>query len=186
VQYIDVQWNCTQISLQAAFSVSPNPIDLAQSGTVRFSNTSTGAVSYWWHFGVGNDTSNAANPSYAYTTPGTYTITLVARNYNCTDTARQSLSVLRAEPSALLTGANGLVRAYPNPVSDRLLITASAPLLMRKIAVHNSLGQLLYEAHATNPAEIQVDCRDWSRGFYLVQVWLLSQPEPLWIRVWRE
>jgi gliding motility-associated-like protein len=54
--------------------------------TVQFSNTTTGAVSYEWHFGDGA-TSNQANPSHTYTTSGFFTDTLISTNANgCNDT----------------------------------------------------------------------------------------------------
>ena len=43
---------------------------------VQFTNTSTGAVRYYWDLGNGN-TSTIANPSNLYTTAGSYTITLI-------------------------------------------------------------------------------------------------------------
>ena len=54
--------------------------------TVQFSNTTTGAVSYEWHFGDGA-TSNQQNPSYTYTNAGFFTDTLITTNANgCHDT----------------------------------------------------------------------------------------------------
>jgi PKD repeat protein len=44
---------------------------------VEFTNTSTGAVSYYWDMGNGN-TSTMPNPSNLYTSPGSYTVFLVA------------------------------------------------------------------------------------------------------------
>src|SRR5258706_6718116 len=44
---------------------------------VQFSNSSTGAVSYFWDLGNGN-TSTLTNPSNLFTAAGSYTITLVA------------------------------------------------------------------------------------------------------------
>ena len=63
-----------------------NPNSCAAPHTVNFSNSSTGATSWLWDFGNGS-TSTAANPSYTYTTPGTYTVRLVVyNNAGCTDT----------------------------------------------------------------------------------------------------
>jgi len=42
---------------------------------ITFNNTSTGGTSYLWDFGDGN-TDTSLNPSYTYTTNGTYTVTL--------------------------------------------------------------------------------------------------------------
>ncbi|MFI5220499.1 MAG: PKD domain-containing protein, partial [Bacteroidia bacterium] len=47
--------------------------------TVAFSNTSSGANSYYWDFGNGN-TSTLANPSTVYLTPGFFTVILIAIN----------------------------------------------------------------------------------------------------------
>ncbi|GAA4327590.1 hypothetical protein GCM10023184_16870 [Flaviaesturariibacter amylovorans] len=53
--------------------------NLCDSGRVQFSglSTSNGVITSWqWDFGDGN-TSNEQNPVHNYTTPGTYTVTLV-------------------------------------------------------------------------------------------------------------
>ena len=59
--------------------------------TVTFSNTSSGATTYHWDFGVAGittDTSNARYPTYVYTDTGTYLVTLVAYNaLGCFDTS---------------------------------------------------------------------------------------------------
>ena len=44
---------------------------------VQFTSTSTGAVSYFWDMGNGN-TSTLANPANLYTSPGSYTVKLIA------------------------------------------------------------------------------------------------------------
>ena len=55
---------------------------------VQFTSTSTGEVSWYWDFGNSN-TSTLANPSNLYTTPGNYTITLIAYDASGnSDTAR--------------------------------------------------------------------------------------------------
>ena len=61
----------------ASFSASPT-VGCAPL-TVAFTNTSTGANSYYWDFGNGN-TSTLANPATVYLTPGFFTITLIAIN----------------------------------------------------------------------------------------------------------
>ncbi|MEX0966854.1 MAG: PKD domain-containing protein [Bacteroidia bacterium] len=47
--------------------------------TVNFSNTSANASSYFWDFGNGN-TSTLSSPSNVYLQPGTYHVTLIARD----------------------------------------------------------------------------------------------------------
>ena len=49
--------------------------------TVQFTNSSSGAVTYYWDLGNGN-TSSLTNPVNVYTTPGTYTVSLIASDAN--------------------------------------------------------------------------------------------------------
>jgi gliding motility-associated-like protein len=57
--------------------------------TVNFSNITTGAISYEWHFGDGG-VSNQQTPQYTYNTAGFFTDTLIATNANgCKDTVKK-------------------------------------------------------------------------------------------------
>ncbi len=69
----------------ANFTSTTNNVCSAPA-TVTFNNTSTGAVSYQWVFGNGQN-STQTSPSHTYTASGSYTVTLVATNSNgCKDT----------------------------------------------------------------------------------------------------
>lgn len=60
---------------------------------VTFTNTSTGASSYYWTFGTGAF-STLPSPGNPYTAPGSYTIKLAAINsFGCSDTARHTATV---------------------------------------------------------------------------------------------
>ena len=54
--------------------------------TVSFTNLSSNATSYYWMFGNGNTSTLANNPNTVYTSPGTYTVTLIAINGSSRDT----------------------------------------------------------------------------------------------------
>lgn len=93
----------------AGFNFTPaTPVCLNQN--ITFNNTSVGAAAYYWDFGDGT-TSLQTHPSHTYTTPGTYTVTLVAysdslaikqqgKACGCRDTVRQTITV---KPEAGLT-----------------------------------------------------------------------------------
>lgn len=71
--------------------------DLCNGLTVQMENQSAGADSYHWDFGVpgtDSDTSNAVNPSFTYTSAGSYTISLIANpDWPCADTSTQVFTV---------------------------------------------------------------------------------------------
>jgi PKD repeat protein len=79
----------------AGFTSSANGL------TVNFTNTSTGATSYAWDFGDGNNSAQA-NPSHTYQTDGTFTVTMSATNACGTVVSTQTVTVTTA-PTAGFT-----------------------------------------------------------------------------------
>ncbi len=71
---------------------------------INFTDQSTGPPNSWqWDFGDGN-TSNQQNPSHAYATAGTYTVTLIASSGTCSDTVVQTnLIIVDPAPVAAFT-----------------------------------------------------------------------------------
>ena len=77
------------------------PASACARAPVTFTNASTGATSYQWDFGDGVGTSTATNPTYAYTTAGTFTVTLIATSgVACRDTFTRPITI------------------YPKPTAD--------------------------------------------------------------------
>jgi PKD repeat protein len=61
---------------------------------VTFNDTSTGSPTTWlWDFGDGTPTSNQQNPVHAYSAPGTYVVTLTARNSIGTSSASNLVQI---------------------------------------------------------------------------------------------
>ena len=68
--------------------------------TVAFTDTSTGTPSWWrWDFGDGN-TSTAQSPTYTYTEPGTYEVTLTAYTIYGENTSTTETVTVEAPPAA--------------------------------------------------------------------------------------
>jgi PKD repeat protein len=64
----------------AVFVATPQPACFNNPTTISFNSTGTlNATNYFWNFGDGF-TSTLANPTHAYTLPGTYTVTLIVSN----------------------------------------------------------------------------------------------------------
>lgn len=88
--------------------------------SVRFTNTSDSATSYFWQFGDGN-TSVAISPSHTYTTPGLYNIKLTAFRFNapgsvCTDSVIQQVRVVASLPGTF-TVSDSIGRCTPFTVT---------------------------------------------------------------------
>lgn len=62
----------------AGFDISTDTV-VCRNEIISFTNTSIGANDYYWDFGDGTS-STQINPSHSYSNPGTYTVTLVARD----------------------------------------------------------------------------------------------------------
>ena len=85
---------------------------------MQFTNQTTGnATGYQWSFGDGGS-STAANPSYTYTTPGMYTVTLTA---------------IGPGGAASVMKAGHISAGYPAPVANfaSLLTAGKAPLAVQ-------------------------------------------------------
>ena len=87
----------------AAFTASPQPVCNLNPTTINFnSSATTNATGYYWNFGDAF-TSVLTNPSHTYTSPGSYTVTLIASNQasvngqpscpTCMDTVQQTITI---------------------------------------------------------------------------------------------
>ncbi|MFN3875096.1 MAG: PKD domain-containing protein, partial [Flavobacteriales bacterium] len=76
---------------------------------IQFQNNSAGASSYLWDFGdpaADFDTSTEENPAWAYSAPGTYTVTLIANpGSTCADTSVAEFQVYLTPSPAVIPPA---------------------------------------------------------------------------------
>jgi gliding motility-associated-like protein len=91
--YLDQQLNILHCYLVSSVPMPPN---ICQGLTVQFQNASVNANKYHWDFGDLNstgDTSQLFSPTYTFPAYGTYTITLVAINPNCSNTSQTTVHI---------------------------------------------------------------------------------------------
>jgi len=69
--------------------------------TITINNTSTLTSTFLWNFGDGS-TSTLSNPIHNYSSPGNYTITLIAGNGSCSDTTTQTITVTTPTTSSFI------------------------------------------------------------------------------------
>ncbi len=95
-----------QVGNPVSFSYTPD--EGCPDLTVSFLDETIGNASNWqWDFGDGLGTSTQQHPSYTYTSPGCYFVTLSAAGDNCSGTTTASTCIEVFDlPQATYTGAN--------------------------------------------------------------------------------
>ncbi|MCO5287652.1 MAG: PKD domain-containing protein [Chitinophagaceae bacterium] len=104
------QNNCSDTTVFDQVTVYPKPVAafttsvsrLCKGDVVSFTNQSSLATSYQWHFGDGT-TSVLENPTHTYTTPGIYKIKLLVFKLNapgssCIDSTEKTIEVVESLP----------------------------------------------------------------------------------------
>ena len=108
-------------ALKASFTASP--VSGQAPLTVKFQDTSTGAPTSWsWNFGDGT-TSASQNPSHTYTSAGSYTVSLTARDGNGSDSVTKSGLI-----SVAGSTSNGSVSAGASTTSNAGTATSTVSL----------------------------------------------------------
>lgn len=99
----------TIIKIYPGFFGGFNSTGICVNKPTQFTDITTaqyGTVNAWhWDFGVSgasNDTSNKQNPTFTYTTPGTYTAQLIVEgNKGCIDTVKTPITIIDKPPITL-------------------------------------------------------------------------------------
>lgn len=143
----------------AAASVS----SFGMTATVS-ANQSTNATNYSWNFGD-NNTSTQATPTHTYSVPGTYTLTLVASNAHCSDTAIFGATVNNAGLEELVSKGWGI---FPNPASEEITLKFFDEHPER-YKVYDAQGRLVL-AGKVDAMTTQLRIRELGRGVYQVQL----------------
>jgi PKD repeat protein len=100
----------------ADFSASPTSGDAPLA--VNFTDLSTGSPTSWsWDFGDSAGTSTDQNPSYTYSTPGAYTVTLTATNANGSDDEIKADYVNVSSSESLAADFEGSPRSGDAPLT---------------------------------------------------------------------
>ncbi|MCU0434572.1 MAG: gliding motility-associated C-terminal domain-containing protein [Bacteroidia bacterium] len=115
---------CPGTTVNAAFSTSAQNFSGCAPFSVQFNPFTTNYTSYAWDFGDTTtlaDTSNLSSPGFTYTTPGTYTVTLiVSGNATCGSGTDTSTAIITVYPQPVVnlgsdsTICNGLINLTPD------------------------------------------------------------------------
>lgn len=138
--------------------------DFTFTGTspVFFQDASVGSDQTLWDFGDGT-TTTVNDPIYAWSSPGTYTVTLIVRNACGADTVSKTVTVYGVgtqDPSV------SDIQITPNPVNDLCTIT-SPQRRPGVLTIVDALGQQVLSTHLGGDAVIHVS--HWKPGVYIAR-----------------
>ena len=125
-------------------------------------NTSNNATQYIWNFGD-NTSSTQTTPTHLYTLPGTYPVTLIANNDNCSDTVSFEVVVDNASLTEL-SGSNWVL--YPNPANERLNVEFTQGVA-HSVCIVDAAGRMVME-YPIQSALSSVNISGLARGTYRV------------------
>jgi PKD repeat protein/N-acetyl-anhydromuramyl-L-alanine amidase AmpD len=169
VQFITIE---TQSLPDASFTQSATSVNLDYA-FVTFTNNSINANGYFWDFGDGSGSSDAA-PWHEYSAAGLYDVMLIAINGSCpNDTAWSTVEVI--EVSALDEHGANLYSLYPNPASSQIVINWSTTNLSETVTleIRDARGRVVYHLEnvsTSEPTLIDLKENQIDSGIYLVQV----------------
>ena len=156
---------------KAGFSQSADEVDLDLSGLVSFTDTSEDAVNWLWDFGTG-DVSNEQNPSYTYTEPGTYTVSLTVLNdEGCSDAHTSQVVVTGTITSTTAPRIGFKVNVFPNPARGQVTLAYELEGQANvRISLVDLLGRELksFETGAKQSHQLQIDTSPFDKGIYFV------------------
>jgi PKD repeat protein len=125
-------------------------------------NASNNATQYSWNFGD-NTSSTQTTPTHLYTLPGTYPVTLIANNDNCSDTVSFEVVVDNASLNELI-GSNWVL--YPNPANERLNVEFTQGIA-QSVCILDAAGRMVMECPIQS-ALSSVNISGLARGTYRV------------------
>ncbi len=140
-------WYAVGVGAKFSPVVTSNFATIQQSScslpdAVMFTNTSSNAGTFLWHFGDG-DTSTAAHPTHIYNTAGTFTVELFVDGGTCGTDSLIRVDYITINPPAQPTVTS------PDTINcgDSLLLTANGPLV--QYWYHQPTGGSVIDTGAT-------------------------------------
>lgn len=169
---LSTQTSITVLPIPEASFTTTSPIDLGvdATGTVDFTNTSTGGSGgFYWDFDNGF-TSATENPSFSFNTVGTYDITLIVTDTSngCMDTAWVTVEIINS------TGINELssdFTIYPTPTNDFVTVSMTNGSGEYAVSLVSLSGQeIMTQRLQSSTNSTKLDLSGIESGVYLVKI----------------
>jgi gliding motility-associated-like protein len=109
---------------------------------ITFSNQSQGALTYYWNFGNGNN-STIVNPNEIYRPPGDYLVTLIAIDYlGCKDTISK---VIKITPEWYFYVPNAFTPDQDGKINSTFKVS-TVNILELEILIFNRWGEVIFSS----------------------------------------
>ncbi|KAA5533188.1 T9SS type A sorting domain-containing protein [Taibaiella lutea] len=132
-------------------------------------------INYVWNFGDGTPEVSGYMVQHQYAHNGIYTVTLKMEG-ECTGlivAKSRTVDVFNASGEGTgisNTKFNGDISLYPNPAKNTLQIDNKSDAKMKRVAVYNTLGQLIIDQAADNAQHHQLNTSILSSGLYSIRI----------------
>lgn len=142
---------------------------------VDFTDQSTGTPTAWaWDFNNdGTTDATTQNPSFTYSTAGTYTVKLVASKIGSTDTETKT-GYITVSPATGIADNDKEVstEVYPNPASEKVYIRFAQKMEKEKVNIFllDGNGKMLKVLETESQDLYELDLAGYASGVYFVKV----------------
>ncbi len=152
----------------ADFTVS-DTVDLNNNDGLNIINNSSNSTDYFWDFGDGF-TSSSQTPSYIYNTTGTYQLSLIANNGQCSDSTSRTVYVTNNLATAISENTNDNTQIYYT--SNHIVIRANTNTSKdTQVTIFDLNGAIVLSKHYGNLASINDQLAiNFPAGLYIVKL----------------
>ncbi|MBA3682119.1 MAG: T9SS type A sorting domain-containing protein [Bacteroidetes bacterium] len=152
----------------AGFIAVKDTVAAGGSDSLIVYNTCVGATMFKWNFGDGSPVDSSATPmSHHYNTVGEYTLSLVAKQNNCSDTITKTIFVKAASVVSIKENQlSTAISVYPNPGNGIFYVnTGSRKNVNARLIVYTLSGVVVLE-NRLNSQITEVNIQHYAKGLY--------------------
>lgn len=159
-----ISWYIGEYDPKANFTYDTSGVN-----EISFTNSSANATTYYWDFGDGN-TSTSNNPTHAYSTTGSYVVSLIANKCDSYDTTTQTINITPVITSAGINEVNRVnsLTIYPNPTTTTINVQQNFSNNTTYKILHIT-GQEM-QSGLMNNVEKQINVSSLEEGIYFLKV----------------
>lgn len=161
-----------QDSVLGLAMVHPKPsltfsIDDVKGTEKEFLPTQTSGLTFLWYFGDG-DSSTIASPLHTYpSVKGDYKVKMLATNVH--DCSLERNGTAKVWPNGLEYWEDLGISVYPNPFSERIIISPNGIKAPATLGLYNATGQLMMSATVNGEAPVELRTHALPSGVYLLK-----------------